>query len=505
MKITMKRLAVTILASTMVLTPLSQVAAQSTYTVQPGEWLLKIANDHGVSVNDLKAWNGLTSDWIDVGQVLQIGPSETTVTNDNGATEAGTGGQTGTYVVQPGDTLYTIALANGLSVDALMANNGLTSSWINVGDRLSLTAGGTNAGQVTNPVAPSSNGYHIVQPGDTLSYIAVANGTTVENIMALNGLSSTWLTVGVKLLVTGTASTPSQTYTQATSYTGDWGNYHTVQAGDTLWDIANAYGTTYASIMAANGLASSYLNVGDQLLVPGYIETVVAEGNTNQAVADNQEETTEADKAKDDKKEADKDSKDSKDLRELTKEELEKLYQELPEAAWPRKHKIAEGDSLDSIAKAYNFSVNSLIEWNDLQEGEVLEIDQEIYVSNPRYIPEIYEVAAGDSIDSIAKMFEISAEELDEWNKLEGGAVIAGDKLVVSDPTPRQHKVQPREKLEDIAKKYGITKDQLVEWNNLPATVQFFNGTLAVVDPEGVEFAKNENPAEEIQEEASQE
>ena len=517
MKKNMKMMIVTLLASTMALAPLHTIQAQETHTVQKGEWLLKIARENGVSLSDLKEWNGISGEWIDSGQVLYLEDPNSGTVSPSPAAPVGDG----TYVVQAGDTLYTIASAVGISVESLMANNGLSSTWINVGDVLNLSGGGSSPSLPVTPVAPSTTGYHIVQPGDTLSYIAIANGISVEYLMAINGLSSTWLNVGDKLALSGTAPAPS--YSDIT-YTENWGSYHTVQAGETLWDIANAYGTTYEAIMASNGLSSSYLNVGDQLLVPGYYETVVAEDYSSPSPTNNEvspETNTEKDKEKDkdkdtekDKEKEDKDKFDAKqDLRDLSKEELEEIYEDLPEIARPRKHKVADGESLASIGETYNFSVNSLKEWNDLTGDEVT-VGDEIYVSNPRYIPEVYEVAAGDSLDSIARQFDISTSQLDRWNQLDGSAPSVGDDILVADPTPRQHEVQPREKLDDIAKKYGITKDQLVEWNNLPETVQFFNGTLAVVDPDGVDFDKdsssedvensNETEASEAEETSAQ-
>lgn len=501
-----QKLTATLLTSAMILGPLAQASAQATYTVQPGEYLIKIANDHGVSVEDLKAWNGLTSDYLSAGMTLNIENPGT------GSTPAPTTPSTssvgGSYIVQSGDTLYTIAAAAGVSVDTLMAWNGLSSTWLNVGDKLYLHDVVGSSNQTTTPSAPvpssSTAGVHTVQPGDTLFDIAWANGISVESLMAWNGLSNSWLNVGDQLTLNGS----SAAYVPADSgvaYTGDWSNYHTVQAGDTLWDIANAYGTSYQALMSTNGLSSPYLNVGDQILVPGYYETVVSTQNSASQAASTTNDSTSQDTAEKQTKEdnqAKKDNKDVKDTRDLSQEELDKLFEEMPEAGRPRKHKVAEGETLESIAKDVNFSVNSLREWNQLENDE-LTVGDEIYVSNPRYLPEVYEVVSGDSLDSIAKAHDITAKELDSWNALNGNTVAAGDKLVVSDPTPRQHKVQPGEKLEDVAKRYAITKEQLVTWNNLPETVQFFNGTLAVVDPEGVTFDKEESSEDSETSEAS--
>ncbi len=108
------------------------------YTVQPGDSLIRIAGRYGVSVSNLAAANGLRwNSWIYIGQRLTI-PGQTNPTTPPSTTPAGT------YIVKPGNTLFSIAKWNGTTVSALKAANGLWSNTIYVGQRLVIPGSGTS-------------------------------------------------------------------------------------------------------------------------------------------------------------------------------------------------------------------------------------------------------------------------------------------------------------------------------------------------------------------------
>lgn len=98
------------------------VPSVKVYTVVKGDSLYKIANLYGVSVDDLKSANKLSSSVLSIGQQLVIPDSESSKT----------------YVVKRGDTLYSIARDNNTTVDRLKILNGLVGNTLSVGQVLKL-------------------------------------------------------------------------------------------------------------------------------------------------------------------------------------------------------------------------------------------------------------------------------------------------------------------------------------------------------------------------------
>ncbi|WP_035511125.1 LysM peptidoglycan-binding and 3D domain-containing protein [Halobacillus karajensis] len=98
--------------------------------IEKGDTLWGIAQDKGVSVQDIKEENGLSSDLIFPNQVLSI--------NEGQKVEAQPETSNTVHTVQAGDTLYSIGQANNVSVEELKAWNNLNSSFIYPGDKLSL-------------------------------------------------------------------------------------------------------------------------------------------------------------------------------------------------------------------------------------------------------------------------------------------------------------------------------------------------------------------------------
>ena len=96
------------------------------YTVQAGDSLWAIAQRYGTTVNAIKQANGLTSDTLQIGQVLQIPVSQSPYVE---------------YTVRAGDTLWELSRRYGTTVEAIMQANGLTSNVLQIGQVLRIPVG----------------------------------------------------------------------------------------------------------------------------------------------------------------------------------------------------------------------------------------------------------------------------------------------------------------------------------------------------------------------------
>ncbi|MBO6160459.1 MAG: LysM peptidoglycan-binding domain-containing protein [Bacteroidales bacterium] len=119
------------------------------YKVKSGDSLGKIAKKYHVTVKQLKQWNKLRSDVVRIGQRITIytggsAPAESASTAKPAAQQAqgtapASGGST-SYTVKKGDTLSSIAREYGVSVQAIMKENNLNGSNIQVGKTLRIPA-----------------------------------------------------------------------------------------------------------------------------------------------------------------------------------------------------------------------------------------------------------------------------------------------------------------------------------------------------------------------------
>lgn len=159
----------------------------STYTVQWGDWLNKIAGRFGVTTQAIIAANpGLNPNYISPGQVLNIpAAGQPGPTSTPGAPVPPPANVPGTYTVQRGDWFYAIARKFGVSVVALQAANPtMNPNFVYPGQVLNIPSGSAPGGDPS----PGAGSSYTVKPGDTLFSIAVRLGKTVYSLQIANHL-----------------------------------------------------------------------------------------------------------------------------------------------------------------------------------------------------------------------------------------------------------------------------------------------------------------------------
>lgn len=181
------------------------------------------------------------------------------------------------YYVAWGDSLDSIAARHGVSVEAILRQNGLSNpDLIYVGQLLIIPTSGYGNTPGYDHGYSSCGTYHIVQAGETLSGIAWAYNTTVYALLENNNLyNKDFVYVGQKLCIPGSGY--HDPYPQHDN--NDWGysqprpqsqyHHHTVAPGETLSAIALLYGVNQWSIVEANHMSNaSYIWTGQALVIP---------------------------------------------------------------------------------------------------------------------------------------------------------------------------------------------------------------------------------------------
>ena len=199
------------------------------YTVKSGDSLWSISRKFGVTVNELKKVNNLSSNLLSVGQNLIIPGKKADISSNE-------------YVVKKGDTLYGIANKYNVSVDNLKSYNNLSTDSLSIGQIIKI------------PDNNVSGNEYVVKSGDSLYSISKKYGVSVDELMSVNNLKSTVLSVGQVLKIPNNSEVTNVIYT--------------VKKGDSLWSIAKDNKTTVDAIVKLNNLSNANLSIGQKLLLP---------------------------------------------------------------------------------------------------------------------------------------------------------------------------------------------------------------------------------------------
>ena len=218
------------------------------YTVKNGDTLYGIAKKYNTTVAKIKDLNYLTTDNLTVGQTIRIPEmyfkeEEMTIPNYI------------SYTVKKGDTLYSIAANNRISVDTLIKDNGLQNNNLSIGQTLKIRVPYSEEieecfGEDYTPIDIPNLTTYTVKKGDNLYSIAKKYNTSTTNIKNLNNLTTDNLSIG-QILKIPTSSTTT----------------YTVKQGDSLYSIAKKFNTTIDNIKKQNNLTSNLLSIGQKLII----------------------------------------------------------------------------------------------------------------------------------------------------------------------------------------------------------------------------------------------
>ena len=231
------------------------------YAVKSGDSLYSIARKYNTTVNALKDLNNLTSTNLSIGQVLRI-PEMYTPEDEIYLPNFIS------YTVKRGDTIYSIAKENNLSIDTIVKDNALSNTNLQIGQILKIRIPSGISLEIEecfgpdyNPPEDTSTIIYTVKKGDNLYNIAKLYNTTASQLMSLNKLVNANLSIGQQLKVPASQNNISSPI------------IYTVKKGDSLYSIATKYNVTVNDIKKLNNLSSNNLSIGQKLNIPSNSNT----------------------------------------------------------------------------------------------------------------------------------------------------------------------------------------------------------------------------------------
>lgn len=140
-------------------------------------------------------------------------------------------------------------------------------------------------------------------------------------------------------------------------------------------------------------------------------------------------------------------------------------------------HTVASGESLSVIAQKYGVSVDDIIEWNAIDNPDLITVGQVLEVSapapsrtdgDPSINPVFHVVAAGETLGTIAKRYRVPVDDLASWNDLsDPDRITAGQKLRIGPKCAQTHMVQPGDTVIGISEKLAVSWEVVDAQNKL--------------------------------------
>ena len=394
------------------------------YVVQPGDTLYNISLRYNTTVEAILKVNSMINPYcLRVGQILCIPIAPPTPMPCPAGTFA--------YTIQMGDTFYSIAARFHVTVEELIATNpGVNPDNLMPGQRICIP-------EMAPPVTcPEGTFAHTIKAGDTLYSLAQLYHTTVENILAVNpGIDPNNLKIGQKVCIPLTipAACPEGTIT------------HTIQSGDTFYNLAKQYNTTVEAIQAANpGVNPNNLQIGEKICIPkgttpprvcptGTFAYTIRSGDTFYNLAKQYNTTVEAIQA----------ANPGVDPNNLQIGQVICIPEKTtPPRVCPKgtfAYTIKSGDTFYNLARQYNTTVEAIqaanpgVNPNNLQIGQVICIPEK--TTPPRVCPKgtfAHTIKSGDTFYNLARQYNTTIEAIQRANpNANPNNLIIGDTLCI--------------------------------------------------------------------------
>ncbi|MDA0377971.1 MAG: LysM peptidoglycan-binding domain-containing protein, partial [Bacteroidetes bacterium] len=274
------------------------------------------------------------------------------------------------------------------------------------------------------------SGEYIVKRGDTLSGIGSQFGVSVAQIMQKNGLRSTNIRIGQRLVVPiadYSNTIPDIQFADASSAT-----------------VQYRRRMSRPILMEQQALASS--------ATPPPPETVEPAAPSATPVRTASQRVDDSDGPSDN-------------------------VQPQKEAEAPVRvvHTVRRGETLSGIASRYGVAVNNIQNWNSLSNSRINSGQQlTIYTDGrdagtPTNQSVVHQVQRGDTLSEIATRYNVTVSQLRQWNDIRGSNIRVGQRLNIysSQGQPAEHVVRRGDTLIDIAQRYGVSVANIKDWNNL--------------------------------------
>lgn len=253
-----------------------EAAATASYTVQNGDSLSKIAAKVGVTSREIAELNKIKdANKIRVGQKLVLPsyaqpvpasaskPVAASAKKSAPKASAPAVAGDGEYIVRSGDSLSKIAVKNGTTIKALREVNSLKSDMIRIGQKLKLPAGAGKKAEAAPAAAP------VPAPASASVPEAAAPAPVKEAPAAAPSpeVTPSAVVTPASASVPEAVITPASTTVDALSPV-EMPFQYTIKPGETLEDVAKTFGMTSQQILDANGITAADVVTGKKITIP---------------------------------------------------------------------------------------------------------------------------------------------------------------------------------------------------------------------------------------------